>query len=72
MDSLKKDREVRLPESLPVPLQEDGELRWVVELLCSSDETLADLKDIWDRPPEVVIEVLALTVLGLDLLQNSA
>ncbi|XP_017288141.1 uncharacterized protein LOC108245605 [Kryptolebias marmoratus] len=71
VDSLKQDMEVKLPESLPAALQEDGQLRWGAELLCSSDETLEALSDTWDRPSEVLLEALALAVLGLNVLQNS-
>ncbi|MEQ2223219.1 hypothetical protein ILYODFUR_034517, partial [Ilyodon furcidens] len=69
VDSLKDEGEACLPESPPAPLQQDGELRWAAELLCSCDETLTELSNSWDRPPEVLLEVLALTVLGVHMLQ---
>ncbi|MEQ2304161.1 hypothetical protein AMECASPLE_024085 [Ameca splendens] len=69
VDSLKDKGEACLPESPPAPLQQDGELRWAAELLCSCDETLTELSNSWDRPPEVLLEVLALTVLGVHMLQ---
>ncbi|KAK2818528.1 hypothetical protein Q5P01_024089 [Channa striata] len=66
MDSLNEDTQTKLPESLPPPLQEDGELRWVVE-------TLEQLSDRWDQPefpPGVMLEVLSLAVRGLSLMQT--
>ncbi|MEQ2210505.1 hypothetical protein XENOCAPTIV_014578, partial [Xenoophorus captivus] len=69
VDSLKDKGQACLPESPPAPLQQDGELRWAAELLCSCDETLTELSNSWDRPPEVLLEVLALTVLGVHMLQ---
>ncbi|XP_035995791.1 uncharacterized protein LOC105925785 [Fundulus heteroclitus] len=69
VESLKDGDEVRLPASVPVPLQQDGELRWAADLLCSSEETLTELSDSWNRPPEVLLEVLALTVRGVHMLQ---
>ncbi|MEQ2184690.1 hypothetical protein GOODEAATRI_010611 [Goodea atripinnis] len=69
VDSLKDKGEACPPESPPAPLQQDGELRWAAELLCSCDETLTELSNSWDRPPEVLLEVLALTVLGVHMLQ---
>ncbi|MED6285124.1 hypothetical protein CHARACLAT_026120 [Characodon lateralis] len=69
VESLKDEGEACLPESPPVPLQQDGELHWAAKLLCSSDETLTELCEILDQPPEVLLEVLALTVLGVHMLQ---
>ncbi|MEQ2201955.1 hypothetical protein XENOCAPTIV_021346, partial [Xenoophorus captivus] len=69
VESLKDEGEACLPESPPVPLQQDGELHWAAKLLCSSDETLTELSEILDQPPEVLLEVLALTVLGFHMLQ---
>ncbi|KAK2818511.1 hypothetical protein Q5P01_024072 [Channa striata] len=68
VDSLNGDTQTKIPESLPPPLQEDGELRWVVELLCSTNQTLEQLSDRWDQPefpPGVMLEVLSLAVRGL-------
>ncbi|KAK2818499.1 hypothetical protein Q5P01_024060 [Channa striata] len=73
VDSLNGDTQTKLPESLPPPLQEDGELRWVVELLCSTNQTLEQLSDRWDQPdfpPGVMLEVLSLAVRGLSLMQT--
>ncbi|CAI5660283.1 unnamed protein product [Oreochromis niloticus] len=67
-----KDGRANLPESLPVPLQEGGELRWVAEFICLNDQKLKELSDGWDRPelpPEVLLEVLCLAVQGLSLMQ---
>ncbi|XP_067340736.1 gasdermin-E-like isoform X2 [Channa argus] len=72
VDRLKEDTQAKLPESLPPPLQEEGELRWVVELFCSTNQTLEQLSDQWDRPefpPGVMLEVLSLVVRGLSLMQ---
>ncbi|XP_067341200.1 uncharacterized protein [Channa argus] len=71
VDGLNGETQTNLPESLPPPLQEEGELRWVVELLCSSNQTLEQLSDQWDQPdfpPGVMIEVLSLVVRGLSLM----
>ncbi|KAK2810385.1 hypothetical protein Q5P01_000408 [Channa striata] len=73
VDSLNRDTQTKIPESLPPPLQEDGELRWVVELLCSTNQTLEQLSDRWDQPefpPGVMLEVLSLAVRGLSLMQT--
>ncbi|CAI5666108.1 unnamed protein product [Oreochromis niloticus] len=67
-----KDSRAKLPESLPVPLQEGGELRWAAEFICLNDQKLKELSDGWDRPelpPEVLLEVLCLAVQGLSLMQ---
>lgn len=67
-----KDGQANLPESLPVPLQEGQELRWVAEFICLNDQKLKELSDGWDRPelpPEVLLEVLCLAVQGLSLMQ---
>ncbi|KAL4005164.1 hypothetical protein ACER0C_004877 [Sarotherodon galilaeus] len=71
VDGLKAGR-AKLPESLPVPLQEGGELRWAAEFICLNDQKLKELSDSWDRPelpPEVLLEVLCLAVQGLSLMQ---
>ncbi|XP_067341235.1 gasdermin-E-like [Channa argus] len=68
VDRLKGDGQTKLPESLP----QGEELRWVVELLCSTNQMLEDLSDQWDRPefpPGVMLEVLSLVVRGLSLMQ---
>ncbi|XP_026030413.1 uncharacterized protein LOC113026162 isoform X2 [Astatotilapia calliptera] len=68
-----KDGRATLPESLPVPLQEGGELRWAAEFICLNDQKLKELSDGWDRPelpPEVLLEVLCLAVQGLSLLMQ--
>ncbi|KAK2818531.1 hypothetical protein Q5P01_024092 [Channa striata] len=73
VDSLNRDTQTKIPESLPPPLQEDGELRWVVELLCSTNQMLEQLSDRWDQPefpPGVMLEVLSLAVRGLSLMQT--
>ncbi|XP_038127901.1 uncharacterized protein LOC119774451 [Cyprinodon tularosa] len=70
VQSLKDGGDVSLPESPPVSLQQDGELRWAADLLCSSDETLTELSESWTRPPDVLLEVVALTVLGVHILQH--
>ncbi|XP_044189086.1 uncharacterized protein LOC122968148 [Thunnus albacares] len=72
VSSLKEDAQVKLPESLPVSLQEEGELRWAAELLCLTNQTLEELRDHWDRPefsPEVMLELLCLVVQGLSMMQ---
>ncbi|XP_044188936.1 uncharacterized protein LOC122968057 isoform X1 [Thunnus albacares] len=72
VNSLKENAQVRVPESLPVSLQEEGELRWAAELLCLTDQTLAELRAQWDRPdfsPEVLLELVCLVVQGLSLMQ---
>ena len=72
VSSLKEEAQVTLPESLPVSLQEEGELRWAAELLCLTDQTLTELRDQWDRPefpPEVLLELVCLVVQGLSLMQ---
>ncbi|XP_005470621.2 uncharacterized protein LOC102077861 [Oreochromis niloticus] len=71
VDGLKAGR-AKLPESLPVPLQEGGELRWAAEFICLNDQKLKELSDSWERPelpPEVLLEVLCLAVQGLSLMQ---
>ncbi|XP_042250636.1 uncharacterized protein LOC121885338 isoform X1 [Thunnus maccoyii] len=72
VNSLKEKAQVKLPESLPASLQEEGELRWAAELLCLTDQTLTELRDQWDRPdfsPEVLLELLCLIVQGLSMMQ---
>ncbi|XP_026210857.1 gasdermin-E-like isoform X2 [Anabas testudineus] len=72
VDGLKEDGDTKLPESLPPPLQEDGELRWTAELLCSTNQTLRELSDQWDSPElpaGVLLEVLSVVVRGLSLMQ---
>ncbi|XP_042250302.1 uncharacterized protein LOC121885173 [Thunnus maccoyii] len=72
VNSLKEKAQVKLPESLPVSLQEEGELRWAAELLCLTDQTLTELRDQWDRPdfsPEVLLELVCLIVQGLSLMK---
>ncbi|XP_029985328.1 uncharacterized protein LOC115415823 [Sphaeramia orbicularis] len=67
-------RQVTLPEAPPPSLKEEGELRWAAELLCSTNQTLSQLSEQWaepDTPPEVLLEVLSLTVIGLDLMMSS-
>ncbi|XP_030598774.1 uncharacterized protein LOC115789478 [Archocentrus centrarchus] len=67
-----KDGQAKLPESLPAPLQEGGDLRWAAELICLNDKKLKELSDGWDRPelpPEVLLELLCLAVQGLSLMQ---
>ncbi|XP_030598022.1 uncharacterized protein LOC115789015 [Archocentrus centrarchus] len=67
-----KDGQAKLPESLPAPLQEGGDLRWAAELICLNDKKLKELSDVWDRPelpPEVLLELLCLAVQGLSLMQ---
>ncbi|XP_054881772.1 uncharacterized protein LOC129356201 [Poeciliopsis prolifica] len=70
VDSLKDGDEPSLPACPPVPLQQDGGLRWAADVLCGSSETLAELSAAWDRRPEVLLEVLALAVLGVHRLQG--
>ncbi|XP_014829804.1 PREDICTED: uncharacterized protein LOC106908265 [Poecilia mexicana] len=70
VDSLKDGDEPSLPACPPVPLQQDGELRWAADVLCGSSETLVELSAAWDRRPEVLLEVLALAVLGVHRLQS--
>ncbi|XP_054881757.1 uncharacterized protein LOC129356949 [Poeciliopsis prolifica] len=70
VDSLKDGDEPSLPACPPVPLQQDGGLRWAADVLCGSSETLAELSAAWDRRPEVLLEVLALAVLGVHRLQE--
>ncbi|XP_043951957.1 uncharacterized protein LOC122819352 [Gambusia affinis] len=70
VDSLKDGDEPSLPACPPVPLQQDGELRWAADVLCGSSETLVELSAAWDRRPEVLLEVLALAVLGVHRLQE--
>ncbi|XP_028273152.1 uncharacterized protein LOC114443395 [Parambassis ranga] len=69
VDSLKRRGEASLPESVPLDLQQDGALRWAAELLCSSHQMLSELSKQWNGPPEVLLEVLCLTVHGLSLMQ---
>ncbi|XP_047450516.1 uncharacterized protein LOC125013689 isoform X2 [Mugil cephalus] len=68
VDALKDEDQAELPESLPPSLQEDGDLRWAAELLCSTDQNLEELSQNWERPefpPQMLLEVLCLTVQGL-------
>ncbi|XP_067429683.1 gasdermin-E-like [Thunnus thynnus] len=72
VNSLKENAQVKLPESLPASLQEEGELCWAAELLCLTDQTLTELRDQWDRPefpPEVLLELVCLVVQGLSLMK---
>lgn len=72
VSGLKEDGQAELPESPPPPLREEGEVRWAAELLCSTDDTLRELSEQWDRPefpPEVLLEVLCLVVRGLSMMQ---
>ncbi|XP_008400843.2 uncharacterized protein LOC103460448 isoform X2 [Poecilia reticulata] len=70
VDSLKDSDEPSLPGSVPAALQPDGDLRWAADLLCSSDEVLKSLTDLFAVPPEVLLEVLALAVMGIHKLQG--
>ncbi|KAM4528203.1 gasdermin-E-like [Odontesthes bonariensis] len=72
VDALQQDGRATLPESPPAPLQEDGGLGGVADLLCSTEQTLAELSEAWNRPAPVLLEVLALSVLGLSLMQPRA
>ncbi|XP_029985297.1 uncharacterized protein LOC115415803 [Sphaeramia orbicularis] len=71
------DGQVTHPEAPPPSLKEEGELSWAAELLCSTNQTLSQLSmpsKQWvgpDTPPEVLLEVLSLTVIGLDLMMSS-
>ncbi|XP_029019774.1 uncharacterized protein LOC114863098 [Betta splendens] len=68
------DGQIQLAELLPPPLQEEGELRWAAQLLCCSPQMLTELSEQWDRPElpvGVLLEVLALVVRGLSLMQPS-
>ncbi|KAM9306914.1 uncharacterized protein KZ484_000263 [Pholidichthys leucotaenia] len=72
VDKLKGDSRVQLPEPLPLPLQEEGEMYWAVTLLCLSNETMGKLSDFWDQldyPPEILLQALCLSVRGLNLMQ---
>ena len=67
-----EDGQARLPECLPVSLQEEGELCWVAKLLCLTDEKLKELRVEWDRPefpPEMLLQLVCLVVKGLSLMQ---
>ncbi|XP_055369620.1 uncharacterized protein LOC114867442 isoform X2 [Betta splendens] len=73
VDGLQVDGQNQLAEPLPPALKEDGELRWAAQLLCSSPQTLTELSEHWERPElpvGVLLEVLALVVRGLGLMQN--
>ncbi|XP_044000609.1 uncharacterized protein LOC122847209 isoform X2 [Gambusia affinis] len=70
VESLKDNDEPTLTGSVPAALQPDGDLRWAADLLCSSEETLKTLTDLFDLPPEVLLEVLALAVMGIHKLQG--
>ncbi|XP_067429680.1 gasdermin-E-like isoform X1 [Thunnus thynnus] len=72
VNSLEENAQVKLPESLPISLQEEGELRWAAELLCLTDQMLTELRAQWDTPdfsPEVLLELVCLVVQGLSLMQ---
>ncbi|XP_042251858.1 uncharacterized protein LOC121886037 [Thunnus maccoyii] len=72
VNSLEENAQVKLPESLPASLQEEGELRWAAELLCLTDQTLTELRDQWDRPefpPKLLLELVCLVVQGLSLMK---
>ncbi|KAM9307221.1 gasdermin-E-like [Pholidichthys leucotaenia] len=72
VDKLKGDGEVQLPEPLPLPLREEGEMHWLVQLLRLTDHTSGELSHCWDQldlSPEVLLEVLCLSVRGLNLMQ---
>ncbi|CAK6974596.1 Hypothetical predicted protein [Scomber scombrus] len=69
---LMEDGQARLPESLPVSLQEEGEIRWLAEILCLTDQKLKELRDQWDGqelPREMLLELVCLVVQGLSLMQ---
>ncbi|XP_032425124.1 uncharacterized protein LOC116723976 [Xiphophorus hellerii] len=70
VESLKDNDEPKLTGSVPAGLQPDGDVRWAADLLCSSDEVLKTLTDLFDLPPEVLLEVLALAVMGIHKLQG--
>ncbi|XP_054881770.1 uncharacterized protein LOC129356200 [Poeciliopsis prolifica] len=70
VQSLKDNDEPELSGSVPAGLQPDGDLRWAADLLSSSDEALKTLTDVFDLPPEVLLEVLALAVMGIHKLQG--
>ncbi|XP_015246561.1 PREDICTED: uncharacterized protein LOC107095101 [Cyprinodon variegatus] len=71
MDSL-VDGESELPESPPLPLQEEGELHAIAELILSAND-LDTLNRKWDNPlitPEGLLELLYISVCGLCKMQS--
>ncbi|XP_062291096.1 uncharacterized protein LOC133995635 [Scomber scombrus] len=72
---LMENGQARLPDSLPVSLQEEGALCCVAKVLCLTDQKLKELRDQWDGqelPPEMLLELVCLVVQGLDYIYNVA
>ncbi|KAF7645134.1 hypothetical protein LDENG_00209530 [Lucifuga dentata] len=72
VDSLMTDGQAHLSESLPSPLQEGGELSWIAELLCSTNNTLRELNEMWEETelePGVLLSLLCVATRGLSMMQ---
>ncbi|XP_035995802.1 uncharacterized protein LOC110368488 [Fundulus heteroclitus] len=66
-----QDGQARLPESPPLPLQEEGELHWVAKFLIAAND-LEHLKKKWgdmEISPEGLVELLYTSVDGLSRMQ---
>lgn len=73
VSSIRDSGEAQVTQPLPGPLQEGGELHWLTEFLCSTDETLQDLDELTmatGQTPGVLLLALCITVRGLHMMQG--
>lgn len=70
---LKERGQAHVPESLPAPLQDGGELHWLTVFLCSSEDYLREqfeLGMVAGNKPGVLLLALCVTVQGLSVMQD--
>lgn len=73
VSSLKERGQAHVPESLPAPLQDGGELHWLTVFLCSSEDYLREqfeLGMVAGNKPGVLLLALCVTVQGLSVMQD--
>ncbi|XP_030016345.1 uncharacterized protein LOC115437283 isoform X2 [Sphaeramia orbicularis] len=73
VSSIRDSGKAQVAQPLPGPLQEGGELHWLTEFLCSTDETLQDLDElamVAGETPGALLLALCITVQGLHMMQG--